>query len=531
MHKNASSNRPPSYSEEYINEMRQRADYVYAMVKNVNTQMINKADDIPYEETEFTDALDLAVTSNAVSVLKSFIDGNLFSITSAFNLRNLIEHYVFIKMDEEGEITQDQKELFNAQYLLIEHSFYNERNLSKKLVDREEMEASYQKGMEIFASKGFTENQVKRFIKTRAPFLCLKRFSFNEPIEKYMPGYGGFYSYLSRYIHPSSYLTVLDKDYYTNAFFGVLLTVIARYTRKYDKAINSLPYSLERVRLFGKPSPTNVIYRVLCAHKRQSEILTKISKAFEKCFEKNSYPTLFFNHLLSVFEDINSDAELGYLENAKMKFKVVAEMLANFSRIYFAGEKSRPLYRLMDIHENYKICETKQEPVPEKLIDEAYSWYKQAYPCSTVTRDKFLKGFKEVNGFLINENGEVESLSSMVEKYFDDLFDFMDTTKEDNLAETCKTMYSESQKMSHGCGYLYFANPGTWNDGVNVVPLLDFATTNLIRKLSVWFTAVALYDKTYEGLAKLLNESAQELYGIMKEKSSLLKIPRIPKDY
>ena len=93
---------------------------LYALVKTINTQLITKSNKSDYSLADFTDAIDLAVTSNALSLIKAVMQDNFCSITNLLNIRNIIEHYVLLLMDESGDISDTQKELFNEQYKLIE---------------------------------------------------------------------------------------------------------------------------------------------------------------------------------------------------------------------------------------------------------------------------------------------------------------------------------------------------------------------------------------------------------------------------
>ena len=58
---------------------------LYALVKTINTQLIatsNKSDD---SIADFTDAMDLAITSNALSLIKAVMQDNFCSITNLLN--------------------------------------------------------------------------------------------------------------------------------------------------------------------------------------------------------------------------------------------------------------------------------------------------------------------------------------------------------------------------------------------------------------------------------------------------------------
>ena len=49
---------------------------LYALVKTINTQLITKSNKSDYSVADFTDAMDLAITSNALSLIKAVIQDN-----------------------------------------------------------------------------------------------------------------------------------------------------------------------------------------------------------------------------------------------------------------------------------------------------------------------------------------------------------------------------------------------------------------------------------------------------------------------
>lgn len=83
---------------------------LYALVKTINTQLITKSNQSNYSVADFNDAMDLAITSNALSLIKAVIQDNYYSITNLLNIRNIIEHHVLLLMDESGNISDTQKE-------------------------------------------------------------------------------------------------------------------------------------------------------------------------------------------------------------------------------------------------------------------------------------------------------------------------------------------------------------------------------------------------------------------------------------
>ena len=65
-----------------IQKFKHEISIVYAAIKNINSQLLKKSNDIPYASASFTDAMDLAITSNALSLIKGFLHENYYSITN-----------------------------------------------------------------------------------------------------------------------------------------------------------------------------------------------------------------------------------------------------------------------------------------------------------------------------------------------------------------------------------------------------------------------------------------------------------------
>ena len=140
---------------------------LYALVKTINTQLITKSNKSDYSVADFTDAMDLAITSNALSLIKAVIQDNYYSITNLLNIRNIIENHVLLLMDESGDISDTQKELFNEQYKLIEYKSYKDNKLilTGTVIDPEQMEENYLSAKSVFIKHGFSESKIKAFLR------------------------------------------------------------------------------------------------------------------------------------------------------------------------------------------------------------------------------------------------------------------------------------------------------------------------------------------------------------------------------
>ena len=151
------------------------------------------------------------------------------------HIRNIIEHHVLLLMDESGNISDTQKELFNEQYKLIEYKSYKDNKLilTGTVIDPEQMEENYLSAKSVFIKHGFSESNIKAFLRTRVPFLCDKDFNFNSAIKKYCPDFEDAYIYLSRRIHPSTYYEPVNTKYVQNIIMVIVFMLTDKYTKLY----------------------------------------------------------------------------------------------------------------------------------------------------------------------------------------------------------------------------------------------------------------------------------------------------------
>ena len=507
----------------------------YALIKNVNSQLVRKANILPYSSASFTDAMDLAITSNALSLIKGFMRDNYYSITNALNIRNIIEHYAFVLMDEAGDITADQKELFNEQYKLIEYRFYNKIDFCDNgySVNPQQLKENYDSACRAFETKGYSNQEVNTFSKTRAPFLCRGKFNFNEIIEKHLPQFLDAYIYLSTHIHPSIHYPFKDNECYTMIALLILRLVKDRYSTYKADSTPSLPFFEEELAVYGVQGSITIARQLYTIQYRQCEILLEIAELYEKKFEDAKYVPEFFKEVARILYDVNTDSQLGYTENPKLKFKVIAEMFACFSKMSLDIINGQSFYMLMYAHELFKQHEIENIECPQDIIDFAFVHYKQIHPNSTASKDTFLKAFKLANGFLIDEKAKRISLKSFVFDYLDSVLDSnLTTEKGANILNQYKVLYLESQGMSHGCGYLYFANHGAWMEDINVIVFLDIALNNILCKISLIWNLSAFLDETESEFSKLLEKKKNEMLELIKAKNEIIsKSPRILKSF
>lgn len=63
-------------------DLKSRLNSLYASIKKVNNDCIDKSNNEAYAESDFFDAMNLSLTSNALSLIKSFFQNNHYAVTT-----------------------------------------------------------------------------------------------------------------------------------------------------------------------------------------------------------------------------------------------------------------------------------------------------------------------------------------------------------------------------------------------------------------------------------------------------------------
>lgn len=516
---------------------------LYAPIKYLNNELLKKSNIPYYVGATFNDAIQLTITSNALSLIKGVMQKNYWSITNALNVRNIIECLTLVIMDTQGDITQDQKDLFIEQYKLIEYESYASDGGEKFecMLDLQDLIARNEEAKAKFIQSGVTEKKLKRVANSRLPFLCKEYISFNELIEKYCPDLLDGYIELSQMIHPASYSYKRNYEQY-DALVFIVLHVLRNLYKDKDKG-SVLTFKEEEVLLYcgGLKFKENYSERLYDLQKAQWEELLSLSKDLKYFFGGNNYISDFIGELVLVIHDLNTDSQLGYTENVKLKFKVVAEMLACFNKVYFGFLKTEEVNyygEMLKKHELIKIYERCKEIVPQDLKDEIYNSYMKNFTNSNLSEEQFFKAFDKPLGFLIDECGVSPTYTALVKEFFELLYkdeiihiEKYTEGRDVKLKDYFSLVYKESNNMSHGCGYLFFTNTGAWMDDINIIHFLDISILNILQRISIAFFAFGADNEMNSKVADRLKKSIDNLDLLFKEKIEILKIPRVSKFY
>lgn len=522
-----------------INNIKKRLDELYSIIKGYNDELLEKANEPNYTNANFHDATHLAITSNALSLVKGLFQNNHYSITNALNMRNVIECLVLLIMDEKGDVSDTQKELFVEQYKIIEYESYHGKDSEKYkcLLNISDLKKRYEEGKAKFLSAIGSENKFKRIKSSRLPFMCNEKLNYNMLIEKYCPDLLETYGYLSRIIHPSSYQEFRNEELY-NHIFGNVMTIIFRLYENVAVSKKGLNYTDEQklIYWFGRPIKDNFAQRLYDLQKEQWQILKNIAKKFDDVLGTPNYVGDFLREVTLVIHDVNTDSQLGYTENVKLKFKVIAEMFACFDKTYFSLTKNEDrgyYYEMLYMHDVIKERELAGIAVSEEDKQMIYDRYKSCFPASKLTAAEVFDKFDRALGFLVDNEGKVPSYNQLVCEYFESVFDDANMTNADiKIRDFYKLVYKESNNMSHGCGYLFFSNTGAWMDDFAVIQFLDGVILHLLKKLGIVFMLYSAFDDKNKIISDCIKEHFQQMQSSCEEKAEiLLKVKRIPKSF
>ena len=96
----------------------------------------------------------------------------------------------------------------------------------------------------------------------------------------------------------------------------------------------------------------------------------------------------------------------------------------------------------------------------------------------------------------------------------------------------CMLIYFESQNMSHGCGYLYFANQGAWSEDINVILFLDKSIQYILDKFCMISAEYQFPFEENDDYLELFLRSAKEMTKLIDTKNEIMqKVPRVGKTF
>ena len=510
-----------------LEQFRQKMDGLYPKINAILAPLRIKKDlDYTYSRANFKEAMDFTLMCNALSLIRSVYQGSELSATTALTARDAIEALVLLKMQEEGVFTEEDEKLFLWQYALIEYdTYYKDGEKFASLLNLKELTARYEKAQKIYndagVSGGVEQGKIRQAVRSRVPFMCKhtvrgRRIDFNTLLQKHLPSLLPHYDLLSYYAHPNVNARMNSRYGYYKALEAVIDAISERYGnyKPVGFYIQGAPLSVILDKACNPETAEETTDRLRQLMIKQANILNGLSEDFKALhsavFEEltelkyfrseDNYLTRFFCCLPVMLYDITYDYLLKLKECVKIKFKAVAEIFAHFDRVIRETINAKvPRYGviMLKFYEMALVFRRAGKTIPDELPPqmalEICENYRENYPGNAIYRNskkseekcnkQVLQSFCQPLGNFLDEEGHVVSRTDLVYDFFkraygeDPSFDEM--RKKNPLlpqvaGDDLMTMYyRESNNMSHGCGYLYFANYGALRDDGPIMQALD----------------------------------------------------------
>lgn len=232
-----------------------------------------------------------------------------------------------------------------------------------------------------------------------------------------------------------------------------------------------------------------------------------------------------------MLHDFMIDTLYGYTEHGTTKLKVLLELFV-MANILIDHRFLRNNPSFLTIHTLAKLKKNSGLNY-ENELKQAYYIYIENNQIE-VEFDSFEKQFLGNLGFLINPENKIPSMQQMV-------FDFLDkysplinnnTIGTPNLQVSLKSYmkmkYEESQIVSHASGYMYFATPAVWSDGINIPLLMDQYFHQVLKQLLERYEELGFKGRTLKNVVRNYLKKVEEL---VTEKNQLYSLKRVNKDF
>ena len=86
--------------------------------------------------------------------------------------------------------------------------------------------------------------------------------------------------------------------------------------------------------------------------------------------------------------------------------------------------------------------------------------------------------------------------------------------------------------MSHGCGYLYFANQGAWSEDINVILFLDKSIQYVLGKFCMISAEYQFPNEENNDFLELFLTSTKEMTTLVEAKNKIFsEVPRVGKTF
>lgn len=497
---------------------------LYKRLKKINNELINKSNDINYEAT-LEDGFLFSITSCGLGIIKNVELGIVKSLTHILLLRNMIEYLSVSKYAK--NLSDEKRKLYKYQYAIFEYVNY-EKVYDESLggiLSMHDFETNYLKAIEEFKKLGYTEDDTVEIIKSALPCACEPNLTYLKIINITYPKLSNYYKYLSMYIHPYYYGLEIEEDIIkavTNVIIDILKLLVQHESMAFVMSFND-----ERKFIFSNIKyDTNYCLELKNCSDDISKNLNELAKIFyDICNSKNELNIVgkFLINYSGMLHEINDDSQMGYSELVKMKFKTMIEYISCFEFIYFQDFYQNHInLKLFEYHTLLKRNHNLGAKYDENLLSEAYNFYNKSFNVQ-MPYEKFKYKFKQTTGYTINREGEVLSLSDMVNK-------FLKIVNMDKfLLSTAQMNYIESQMLSHGNGYLFYANTGIFEDDISSIQILEYSLIHVLQKMYHSFHIFKNESSKNKTLSNAIRNRIKKIKKEINKQNEIWKLGKIPK--
>jgi hypothetical protein len=495
----------------------------YSKAKYINSLLLKKSNSFSgYENAHFVEVYLFFISSHTMSLIKQILVHEVFSLSSLFNIRCIIEGYAFLKMYNNQEIEEYKLSLLNSQWKILEYNVYKSfPEFDKILFSLEDMKQKYTQASKEYELAQNNAENISKILRSNIPYLCKKHINYESIISKCLSEDELIlYKTSSLLIHPHDYGEFKNEviGEYLETIIGLLYKIYHQYNELHDIGL------FEEMKLLNKSSGDS--YSLFKLTNKQVKKLNKLSETFIDHFKSN-----FISNVIKEFSDIwldiTTDSLFGLHEQLKVKIKMIIEISALFYYIYFKTNNLEKSYKILKLHTIYKISKNMNIKNTKKILTEDFNDFGKEFFENQKSFENF---FKNTIGFTV-ENKQINNISKLVALYIGE--NFKEKTM-DNLeySSIVKLLYKESQLLSHANGYMFFANSGIWADDLFVYHVVEKMILKILNQLEALFKLHRKIEKTnnYTNLIKDISSTKNYIMNRSKEKNIIQNKPRIDKE-
>ncbi|MCD8203678.1 MAG: hypothetical protein LUB56_00940 [Coprobacillus sp.] len=237
-------------------ERAKRLDELYQLLRKYRDYILSKFDDIKLsDEDYFKYGISYDIVNNALNIVMSGLARAERSLGLDNNARAILEAFMILKIDKNGEIDSEMKRIYRLSYSAVEYA--NEKSAVPLHIvkDKEEemRKKDYEELIEVAMHHfGCSRRTLLNNYGIDSPYLFLMkdpadRTSFESVIHKYhvyiSKDFNDAYDFFSLFVHPNFMMYDLDKIYsrreeYLKALFPYVLDYIDRELPRLDSYKN-----------------------------------------------------------------------------------------------------------------------------------------------------------------------------------------------------------------------------------------------------------------------------------------------------